>query len=713
MQPFDYSAYTQTVADRLAENLRRLPRAMGAGFRPPPRLLVSEWAERYRRFGDDAPIPGPWKHAVAPYLVEIMDCLSPFHPATEVSILKCSQSGGSAAGENWLGYIADVAPGPTMLVQATLPAAHDWSRNKFWPMVRATPKLDPKRRGAVLAAEAGGSTKGQIDFARSGYLLLAGANSAATLTQKTIRYAIEDDLDQWPDDLDGQGSPEAMVDSRLKVFRNRGLSKRLKIGTPTVKGASKIDAAYQRSDRRRFYLCCPDAACGSRFDPTWEYQEGGARDIHWPDGDPGAAYLVTPCCGQVVEHWQKIALMRADGWLATVEIDGAKPPRHMADAEFQTWRERDVTRFEPGFHISGLITAFDSWGELARKYDKAKGDQNALKGWVMLDLGEAFEVRGEAPAHERLAALVEQHFGQGRRLPIGALATTAGVDVQGDGLYYVLKAWGPSAESWDVEAAFVPGATDVEGEGAWADLDQIMRRPVVYPGGMEFPIDQICVDAGYHTPAAQAFCRGRSNRLAVFGRAGWTLPVLGRGEALRYETQGQYAGRASKRMEDRAFIVGTFGVKTGFYGYLRQTLKVVDAEGRGERLETRGRCHFGNGLPADYFEQITAETVETRVVNGYARRVWVPIKSRPNHYLDCNVYNFAASAKLKLETLTPDEWAALEVERCGERQGQADLFDRPLAAPAVAPPAAPQVANSIRDPAPAGGWLNPTENWLG
>jgi phage terminase large subunit GpA-like protein len=54
-----------------------------------------------------------------------------------------------------------------------------------------------------------GSTKKKIKFARSnGYVLLAGANSAAGLRQRTVRYAIEDDLDQWPDDLDGQGSPE-------------------------------------------------------------------------------------------------------------------------------------------------------------------------------------------------------------------------------------------------------------------------------------------------------------------------------------------------------------------------------------------------------------------------------------------------------------------------------------------------------------------------
>jgi phage terminase large subunit GpA-like protein len=37
-----------------------------------------------------------------------------------------------------------------------------------------------------------------------------------------------------------------MIDQRLKVWRRRGLSKRLKISTPTIKGASKIEAAFSR-----------------------------------------------------------------------------------------------------------------------------------------------------------------------------------------------------------------------------------------------------------------------------------------------------------------------------------------------------------------------------------------------------------------------------------------------------------------------------------
>src|SRR5581483_10125384 len=136
------------------------------------------------------PMPGPWRHATAPYLVEIMENLSPHDPCEEVVILKSSQSGGSALAENWVGFISDIAPGPAMYVQATFRAAIDWSAEKLWPTIEATPQLNPARGGTIRAQAARdgeGSTKYRVKFRRGGYLLLAGANSAPTLRQHTIR----------------------------------------------------------------------------------------------------------------------------------------------------------------------------------------------------------------------------------------------------------------------------------------------------------------------------------------------------------------------------------------------------------------------------------------------------------------------------------------------------------------------------------------------
>lgn len=658
---FDYSSFG-AAGEVLQANAVRLDRAFASGARPPERMSPSEWAVKYRRFSDDSPVPGPWRHENAPYLVEIMDALGIHDPCEEVSIIKCAQSGGTAAVENWAGYITDIAPGPMMWVQATLQAAQDWATEKFWPMVDASPRLDPERGGTVRGlslADGDGSNKKRIRFSRSSsYIALAGANSAASLRGRTVRYAVEDDLDQFPDDLDGQGSPEGMIDQRLKVYRSRGLSKRAKISTPTLKGASKIERAVELSDLREFYFKCPH--CADRFRIIWEPEADGERDIQWPDGSPSGAYLVPRCCGVVTHHWQKRQITLKDGWLS-VEIDGEKTPLVLSEDEFQALRAKMPVSRRRAFNIHGMLTYFQTWADMAEGWVDAQGDQNKLKAWTMLMLGAPFEVRGGAPDYELLAQLVEQDWGFDR-MPMGPVAVTQASDVQGDGIYTERVGWGPGGESWQLDARFLPGPTDIPGEGAWVLLDQHSRRDVVFPGGKRRPIDAEFVDAGYHTEAAQHYAKMRANRLAIFGRSGWHLPALGRGENLKYERKGSRMGFASKKAQDKAWLVGVDGLKLTWYGYLRTTLKHSRGEIEGDDTP-RGLCHFSKDAPADWFEQVTAEAIVVEVKSGWPRKKWAPMKGRQNHYLDCRIYNMAAYHHLSLDALTEAEWEEHRAKR--------------------------------------------------
>lgn len=684
MKPFDYADFGAEVAPILQANARRLDAAAAAGLRPPAKMSVAEWAEKYRRFPEESAYPGRWRHDTAPYLVEIMETISPDHPSEEGAIKKCAQSGGTAAVENMIGQVADIAPGPMMYVQATFRAALDWADEKLWPMIEATPRLNPADGGLVRPNDGEGSTKTKVKFMRGGSLLLAGANSAPSLRQHTMRYAIEDDLDQFPDDLNGQGSPEFMVGKRLTVYKRRGLSKRIKISTPTIKGASKIDAAYQAGDRRHYYFKCPH--CGDRFDPVWQ-------DVDYSAG-VDQAVLIPPCCGSPVEHWQKAIMSRTDGWLATAPEGQEPPPRSMGEDDFQARRLATPLVKRVSWWISGLVTAFQTWADMAANFVAAQGDVNKLRAWTNLDLGDVFELKGGVPDHELLKELREQDWGR-LQIPAGPAAVTMGVDVQGEGLFYETVAWGPNAESWSLDEGYIAGATDVPGEGAWVDLDQLARRKIAYPGGKAYPLDQVCVDAGYHTAGTEAFCKGHSNRLPIFGRAGWTLPVLGRGESIRYGVQGRTTGQASKRVEDKAYLVGTFGVKATFHGYLRAMLaaKAEETKTGLPAAIKRGRCHFNRDTPDLWFEQITAEAIVTKLTNGIPRRVWEVLPGRQNHWLDCRVYNHAAAEKLLLDTLTEEDWARLRAERCAPKDpAQGDLLaavERLTPPPAEAPPANP------------------------
>jgi len=699
------------LAPSLKRNATKLTRAFAGSLRPPPKVGVAEWAAKYRRFPDDSAYPGPWKHETAPYLHEIMEGLSPHHPSSETVIMKCAQSGGSASAENFIGYIADVAPGPTMYVQATITAAKDWLAEKLWPMIESTPKLNPRRSdGAVLPKRernGEGTTALRVRYRKGSWMLVAGANSAATLRQHSIRYVVEDDLDQFPNDLDNQGSPESMVGKRLTTYKRLGLSKRIKISTPTNKGASKIGKAYAASDRQRYYFVCPH--CASRFDPIW-------TDLKWEDGHPERAYLVAPCCSEKIRHSQKAIMSRIDGWLATVEINGQKPPRVMTEAEFQEWKARPIPNaLARGFHITGIITAFQTWADLCIEFVAALGDVNKLRTWTNLDMGDEFALKGDAPPVEDVKLLKEQGWGKGQ-IPWGAVVLTMGCDVQGDGIYFEIVGWNHGLENWLIDFGFVPGATDVPGQEAWAKLEEIARRQYVMPGGKNYPLDQICIDAGYHTEAAKAFCKRSAIRLPIFGRDGWTRPILGRGQAISHDRYKPVKGKAPKLPGDEAYLVGTYGAKLSFYGLLKTSIKFVKTQLEGQRPDAiLGRIHLNRDATEEYINMLTSETCVSEMKNGETSRVWRVETGRENHWLDCRIYNRAAAEALQLDGRSEFDWQVLQGERYAARQdGQLDLIalaNQPMLPPAP-PAAAPAETPQIDLPPDNDGFIPTVEDWL-
>jgi phage terminase large subunit GpA-like protein len=83
-----------------------IERAWRDGLKPDPLLTVSEWADRYRVLSQRASSePGRWRTARTPYLKEIMDCLSPSSPVQRVVFMNGSQTGGTEAGNGWIGYV--------------------------------------------------------------------------------------------------------------------------------------------------------------------------------------------------------------------------------------------------------------------------------------------------------------------------------------------------------------------------------------------------------------------------------------------------------------------------------------------------------------------------------------------------------------------------------------------------------------------------------
>lgn len=635
-----------------------LYQAASLALRPDDVGGVADWTKKHRRIAQGtSPQAGRWDHAWSPYLPEIMDCCAPDHPCSHVTVMKSAQTGVSEAVINWLGFIVDRVPGPTMVVHPTSGAAETWVTEKLNPNIEVTPALSRKILDQV-SRSGKGSTMMQKRFA-GGFIKVTGANSAPGLRQSTIRFAALDDWDDFPDDLDGQGDPQIMIDARQKTFRDvLGLSKQLRISTPTDKITSRVYRAWLETDQRHFHVPCPHCKTMQVLD---------FENMHWPGKDdeetsdecrPDDAVFSCRSCGCDIEEKDKTDMLGAGKWV----------PAHPGPGR------------QPGFHIWAAYSRFESWAGIAREFEKAKGSIAALKAFFNLTLGLPSDSKGTAPKWEELLARRDGHeLGQ---VPAWAAYLTCAIDVQGDGLYYSVRGWGDRRRSAMVDKGFIAGTTTEEGT-AWPELKELLARPLKHALGGDLFIRLAGIDSGFNSNAVYEFCRRNKGVLALKGRSGHGVPAIvqgSRGDVIR---RGRKAGQKKKRGLT-IWLVGTWDLKSTFYEKLAR--KVVADDPNDPTVPE----FFGYPKDADeeYFQQITAESRIEKKRAGRTVIEWVA--EGANHYLDCEIYNEALHDQARLGLLQPHDWARL-LEDCKPRpEAQADMFE--AAAPVVVDPPAPPPA---------------------
>src|SRR5438552_3652269 len=343
--------------------------AFGQGLAPEPLLTVSAWADQHRFLSSTASAePGRWRTARTPYLREIMDCLTPSHPAERVVVMSGAQIGKTECGNNWIGYVIHRAPGPMLMVQPTVEIAKRVSKQRLAPMIAAAPAL--RERVAESRTRDSGNTV-QVKECQGGVLIITGANSGARLRSTPIRFLFMDEVDEYPGDVDGQGDPVALAEKRTATFSRRKI---LLTSTPTIKGLSRIEREFLESDQRRYYLPCPK--CGHLDYLMW--RELGHHRIEWQEGRPETAHMVCGGCGERVEERHKTDMLLRGEWRPTAQSDS-----HTA-----------------GFHLSALYSplGWKSWAQCAAEFLRVKEDPFRLKTWVNTVLGETWGERGDSVA---------------------------------------------------------------------------------------------------------------------------------------------------------------------------------------------------------------------------------------------------------------------------------------------------------------------------
>lgn len=587
---------------------------------PPPKLTLSQWAERYAVLSRETSAQTGRFRAFG-YQRGMLDAVT--DPSVEkISVMKSARVGYTKLMDHAVGYFIHQDPSPILVVQPRVEDAESYSKTEIAPMLRDTPVL------AVISGDQKAKNSDQTILAKTfrngSSLTLVGANSPAGFRRITSRVVMFDEVDAYPVDGAGnEGDQIALGTKRSETFWNR----KIVLGsTPTVKGYSRIEKSWSESDQRRYWVPCPH--CGEFQVLEW----GGPDTTHgmkWDkdkdgNGLPESTYYVCRHNGCIVYEVDKADMIAAGEWRASKTFKG-----------------------HAGFHIWAGYSLFPnaSWPNLVAEWLRVKDDPLARQTFINLVLGEPYEDRGERALNEaKLAARTEVWAAE---VPDGVAVITAAGDVQDDRVEIETVGWGRNEERWSIDHAVFEG--DPDSDELWNRVDAYLMRIWLRADGRPYEVMAACIDSGgHHTQKVYEFCKAR------IGRRIWAI----KGESARGGARSPVwpTKKPTSRTKSsyRPAIIGVNAAKD----VIRARLHVEEPG--------PGYMHFPADRDINYFAQLVSERSVKKMVNGQVFRVWELPAGRANEALDLAVYNYAALCGLMHFGLRlnqrADEVAALPAE---------------------------------------------------
>lgn len=474
-------------------------------------MAPSEWAERKRYLPPSATaIPGFYRFDVAPYMREIIDCMSPESDVRHVSLMKGVQIGATTLLENTIGYYIDqVKTAPMMLVTADAELAQLRMESFVVPMlkfsgldhlVRSLDEQNPRKTGR---------TDKKYEWEGGGSLVPFGAVNANKLRSMPIQVLLRDEIDGWPDVVGKDGDPVKLSEDRTAAFE---LSRKIfDCSTPLVKGQSKIEALFLGGDQRRYFVRClscghpqvlrwrVDGDTGRRAGMTWETQGGQLVD--------GSVRYLCDQCGH-----------------AHVNAD---KPRLFASGNAE-WRPTAVasTAHRRSYHLSALYSpvGMQSWQACVVRWLEAwdeernrSRDNAKLQVFYNNCLGEAFELRGTrlrfdaVESHRRHAYRFGEVPNRWAAEFCGSpvLLVTCAVDVHLDNLAVALIGWCTGRRAILLDYwRFYGEVESLDDAATWGRLTTLLtEHSYQADDGRRYRPLLTLIDAGYSADLVYRYCK--------------------------------------------------------------------------------------------------------------------------------------------------------------------------------------------------------------
>lgn len=600
-----------------AADIRRLNKVVSKcvrGFKPPEVMTVAQWADQKRRLSPEtAAEPGPWRTSRTPYLQEPMEAFTDPH-VRKIVIVAPSQVGKTELELNVMGYIIDQDPGPTLIIFPRIEDARKFSRQRLAPMIRDCKTL--RNKVADVKSRDSNNTLLQKTFP-GGSVTLIGTNVASDLASMPIRYVIGDEHDRWAPSAGAEGDPAQLAEARQKTFYN---AKTVDISTPTIRGSSRIEAAYKTGTQERYCHQCPD--CGEFSEIEFDHIKFDhdkikvGASVMYVVKEP--IYWVCPKCGSA--HEEAVMRKQPAKWIAT-----------NPDA---------IQNGVRSFWLSAFVAPWESWRKKCHDYLDALEDPIRLKAVFNTSFGRLWEERGDVPDENALYDRREDygHHANGEpvELPDGVLRLTCGVDVQDNRLEYEVVGYGRWWEDWGIRRGFIMGSPDTD--EVWEQLDGVIRHVYRFRSGRGLRVGCTFVDSGGHyTQDVYEQCARR--------RMHMVFPIKGKGgEGVPY-VQPPSSVPIRDNKNNRVWLY-TIGVDAG-KASIMANLKKQEPGARYSHFPTAPEAGYDTAFFAGL---ISEQHVPVKAKNGAIKWTWRIIPGhRRNEALDCRDYANAAARALHVD----------------------------------------------------------------
>jgi phage terminase large subunit GpA-like protein len=603
-------------------------------YAPKARKGVVAWAESERVLSvEGSAEPGRYSLTRTPWWRDVLERMAD-ETTEEIVVAKSSQVGYTELLNTLIGWVMAEDPSSLLMIQPTVEMAEAWSKERLAPMLRDTPAL----RG-ILRTETRGMARSSDDTLRrkafpGGWLAILGANSPASLASRPVRRVIGDERDRWPVSAGAEGDPLELARRRTITYWNRKI---IEGGTPTDEGGSPTWSKWEVSDQRRWHVPCPH--CGEFQPLKWRDDTGAYHLVCDRDAEgrliPETAYYRCALNACVIEEKDKARMVSRGRWVAE------HPGRRVV-----------------GYHVWAAYSPWMTWAEIVREFETARASEPLLRVFVNTIVGEPFAAAAEKIDPHTLMARAEKMD----EPPPEVGLLTAGVDVQGDRLEYVVAGWGQGESASILEYGIVDG--DPGQMETWQQLTAELSRP---RGGML--VQAVAADTGYRPETVWKW--GESVRVPF--RLFCTKGIDGRGRLII-----QKPGAVTHKRKRRPWMVGTDTAKDSLAGRLRTKIPP-------DQPQPPQSVRFSDTLPPEFYDHLTAEKLTTVYVGTRPTRKWVLIEGRRNEGLDCTLLALAALHGLGASTVA--SLGRLAQQRAEKRQQDATKAQEP--APEQRPKARP------------------------